>query len=148
MRQQPLALQADTLRQRSCDETQLVCLQVASPHPKSPIKGTSVVIPINAGVRAMKTPAFQATPPGVSAEGGLASKYSKLIPTAKSSSQTPPNKKQKPDEGKTSFTPQQTDAAVARCQHYVGNGIPDKHVTPFQEDWAVNAVSMLPQQEW
>lgn len=96
----------------------------------------------------MKTPAFQATPPGVSVERGLASKYSKLIPAAKGSPQISPNKKQKHDEEQPSFSQQQTDAAVARCQHYVSEGISDKHVTPFQEDWAVNAISMLPQQEW
>ena len=96
----------------------------------------------------MKTPAFQATPPGVLVEGGLASKYSKLIPAAKGPPQISPNKRQKRDEDQPSFSQQQTDAAAARCQHYVNDGIPDKHVTPFQEDWAVNAISMLPQQEW
>lgn len=96
----------------------------------------------------MKTPAFQATPPGVSSDGGLASRYRQLIPANNVAPQILPNKRQKADVEQQSFTQQQTDAAVARCQHYISTGIPDKHVTPFQEDWAVNAVSMLPQQEW
>ena len=107
-----------------------------------------MVIPINAGIRAMKTPAFQANPAGTPTEGGLASRYRQLIPAVNEAPQISPNKRQKAETAQPTFTQQQTDTAVARCQHYVNAAIPDKHVTPFQEDWAVNAVSMLPQQEW
>lgn len=96
----------------------------------------------------MKTPAFQAPPQGVPSDTGLASRYRQLIPAVCDTPTISPNKRQKADTVQQTFTQQQTDTAVARCQHYIGSGIPDKHVTPFQEDWAVNAVSMLPQQEW
>ena len=51
------------------------------------------------------------------------------------------------EDVQTTFTEQQAATALARCQHYVTAGIDEKHITAFQEDWAVNAVSMLPHQE-
>ncbi|KAL0034639.1 hypothetical protein WJX77_000328 [Trebouxia sp. C0004] len=127
---------------RACD-----LLEKAVGHsPKSPTKGTSVVVPINAGNRALKTPAFQASPAGIPNDGGLASKYAQLVPTSKAKADLPPAKQQLDPEDAT-YTERQTNDALARCQHYFTAGIDDKHITPFQEDWAVNAVSMLPQQE-
>lgn len=121
-------------------------MQAAGHGPKSPTKGTSVVVPINAGNRALKTPAFQASPAGIPNDGGLASRYAQLVPTSKAKADLPRANQQLDSEDAT-YTERQTNDALARCQHYLTAGIDDKHITPFQEDWAVNAVSMLPQQE-
>ena len=127
-------------------DRQCCFLVKASGHgPKSPNKGTSVVVPINAGSRALKTPAFQASPGGTPTDGGLASKYAQLVPTNRAKADASPVKRQRDPEDAT-YTEHQTSDALARCQHYLTTGIDDKHITPFQEDWAVNAVSMLPQQ--
>ena len=116
-------------------------MQAAGHGSRSPTKSTALVVPINAGNRALRTPAFQASPGGVAAETGLASRYAKLVPTSKPNSSSPPVKRQVEEEEPSE---QQANAALARCQHYVTAGIDDKHVTPFPQDWAVNAVSMLP----
>ncbi|DBB17910.1 TPA: hypothetical protein ACH3X3_002922 [Trebouxia sp. C0006] len=127
---------------RACD-----LLEKAAGHgSKSPTKGTSVVVPINAGNRALKTPALQASPAGIPNDGGLASKYAQLVPTSKAKADLPSAKRQLDPEDAT-YTDRQTNDALTRCQYYLSAGIDDKHITPFQEDWAVNAVSMLPQQE-
>lgn len=91
-----------------------------------------------AGKTAFKSPA----------EGGLASRYAQLLPTTttlgKADSQPA---KAKPVAEDMTYTEQQTSEAHTRYQHYLTAGIDSKHVTPFQEDWAVNAVSMLPHHE-
>ena len=123
-----------------------IFLQTSGHSPKSPTKGTSVVFPINAANRALKTPAFQASSAGNANDGGLASRYAQLVPSSKAKGDSSPAKRQL-NAGESTHTEQQTNAALARCQHYLTDGIDDKHISPFQEDWAVNAVSMLPQQE-
>ena len=124
----------------------MVRIQAATHAPKSPSKGNSAVLPITAGNRALKTPAFQASPIGLPKDGGLASRYAQLVPTSKGTADHIVAKAQAAAEN-ASYTEQQTTAALARCEHYLTAGIDDKHVTPFQEDWAVNAVSMLPHHE-
>ena len=124
----------------------LISIQAATHAPKSPSKGTSAVLPITAGNRALKTPAFQASPVGLANDGGLASRYAQLVPTSKGTADHPVAKAQIAAENAT-YTEQQTTEALARCEHYLTAGIDNKHVTPFQEDWAVNAVSMLPHHE-
>ncbi|KAL3158235.1 hypothetical protein ABBQ38_010487 [Trebouxia sp. C0009 RCD-2024] len=114
-------------------------LEKAAGHgPKSPKKGTSAVMSRAAGKTAFKSPA----------EGGLASRYAQLLPTTttlgKADSQPA---KAKPVAEDMTYTEQQTSEAHTRYQHYLTAGIDSKHVTPFQEDWAVNAVSMLPHHE-
>ena len=101
-------------------------------------------MPITASNRALKTPAFQASPASLAKDGGLASRYAQLVPAAKNRTDSRPAKAQDAEEA---YTEQQINEAVARCQRYLTVGIDDKHVTPFQEDWAVNAVSMLPHHE-
>ena len=120
-------------------------IQAAGRGPKSPNKGTSAVVPITAGNRALKTPAFQASPVRLANDGGLASRYAQLVPASKGKTDSQPAKAQSAENA--TYTEQQTTEAVARWQHYLTAGIDNKHVTPFQEDWAVNAVSMLPHHE-
>ncbi len=139
-------LACDAACRHSLSSRRHLLVQAAGHGSKSPTKGTSVVVPISAGNRALKTPAFQASPGRIPTDGGLASRYAQLVPTSKATAASPPAKRNIDAEDAT-YTEQQTSAALARCQHYHVSGIDDKHVTPFQEDWAVNAVSMLPQQE-
>ena len=122
------------------------CLMQAASHgPRHATKGSSTVVPINAGSRALKSPAFQASPQPVPTDTGLASRYARLVPgSAKDDAPAP---RRRPEPAEPIYTEQQIDAAIAQCQHYAGAGIDDKHITAFQEDWAVNAVSMLPHQE-
>ena len=101
-------------------------------------------MPITASTRALKTPAFRASPASLANDGGLASRYAQLLPGTKNKTDLRPAKAQAAED---TYTEQQTNEALARCQHYLTIGIDDKHVTPFQEDWAVNAVSMLPHHE-
>ena len=119
-------------------------LQAAGRGPKSPSKGTSAVVSITASNRALETPAFQTSPAGLANYGGLASRYAQLLPATKAKIDTRPAKA---EAAEGAYTEQQNSEALARCQHYLTVGIDEKHVTPFQEDWAVNAVSMLPHHE-
>ena len=122
----------------------IAVLQAAGRGPKSPSKGTSAVVSITASNRALETPAFQASPAGLANYGGLASRYAQLLPATKAKIDTRPAKA---EAAEGAYTEQQNSEALARCQHYLTVGIDEKHVTPFQEDWAVNAVSMLPHHE-
>lgn len=119
-------------------------LQAAGRGPKSPVKGAPAVVPLTAS-RALKTPTFQARPASLANDGGLASRYAQLVPAIKSKTDLRSARTQAAES--PVYTEQQTNEALARCQHYLTAGIDDKHVTPFQEDWAVNAVSMLPHHE-
>ena len=101
-------------------------------------------MPITSSNRALKTPAFQASAASLANDGGLASRYAQLVPVPKNKTDLRPAKAQAAED---TYTDRQTNEALVRCQHYLTAGIDDKHVTPFQEDWAVNAVSMLPHHE-
>lgn len=103
------------------------------------------MVPLTASNRALKTPTFQASPASHADDGGLASRYAQLVPATKSKTDLRSSRTQAAES--PVYTEQQTDEALARCQHYRTAGIDDKHVMPFQEDWAVNAVSMLPHHE-
>ena len=95
------------------------------------------MVPAITGKTASKTPT----------EGGLASRYAQLVPTKALGSTEIQPAKAKPAAEIVIYTEQQTSEALARYQHYLTAGIDSKHVTTFQEDWAVNAVSMLPHHE-
>lgn len=83
----------------------------------------------------------------IPAEGGLAIRYAQLVPTKTLGNTDSQPAKAKAATENVSYTEQQTSEALARYQHYLTAGIDNKHVTSFQEDWAVNAVSMLPHHE-
>lgn len=120
-------------------------LQAAGRGPKSPVKGAPAVVPLTASNRPLKNPTLQASPASRANDGGLASRYAQLVPVIKSKADLQSARTQAAES--PVYTEQQTNEALARCQHYRTAGIDDKHVTPFQEDWAVNAVSMLPHHE-
>lgn len=109
------------------------------------MKRASAVAPLAASNRALKTPTSQASPASRANDGGLASRYAQLVPATKSKTDLRSARTQAAES--PTYTEQQINEALAHCQHYLTAGIDDKHVTPFQEDWAVNAVSMLPHHE-
>lgn len=137
-------MQASTKMLKAQTESVCAVLQAAGCGPRSPSKGTSAVVPITSSNRALKTPAFQPSPASFANDGGLASRYAQLVPVAKNKADPRPAKAR---AAEATYTEQQTNQALVRCQHYLTAGVDDKHVTPFQEDWAVNAVSMLPHHE-